>query len=167
MKHPGWLLMIAGAFVLLPMGWPWVMAATFWLGFVIGCFVGTRTPRPEPPVLRPAPRQMEPPPIQFVRIKFQRRSANGAISRTDDAPPQPPAILVLNQRRNPRSGEPCKADRPSHGLAASFAWQRGAVDLLQRGRAVLPRRASSLAMLASALVCGVHRFAQQGNRTRY
>ena len=52
MKHPGWLLMIAGAFVLLPMGWPWVMAATFWLGFVIGCFVGTRTPRPEPPVLR-------------------------------------------------------------------------------------------------------------------
>jgi hypothetical protein len=54
MKHPGWLMMIAGAFVLLPTGWPWVIAATFWFGFVIGCFVGTRTPRPEPPVLRPA-----------------------------------------------------------------------------------------------------------------
>ena len=101
MKHPGWLLMIAGAFVLLPMGWPWVMAATFWLGFVIGCFVGTRTPRPEAPVLRLAPRQMEPPPIRFVPavdfqddlFTYQRRSAKGAISRTDDAPPLAPGNL--------------------------------------------------------------------------
>ena len=101
MKHPGWLLMIAGAFVLLPTGWPWVIAATFWFGFVIGCFVGTRTPRPVPPVLRSAPPQMEPPPIRFVRavdfqddlFTYQRRSAKGAISRTDDAPPLAPGNL--------------------------------------------------------------------------
>ena len=97
MKHPGWLLMIAGAFVLLPTGWPWVIAATFWFGFVIGCFVGTRTPRPEP-LVRRAPRQMEPPPIRFVRaidfqddlFTFQRQNANREFSRPHDAPPLAP-----------------------------------------------------------------------------
>jgi hypothetical protein len=118
MKHPGWLLMIAGAFSLQP-ELQLSIAAALYCGFVIGCFVGTRTRRPERRVLRRARQQVEPPsPIRFVRamdlmdfqddlFAFQRRSANRTISRTYDAPPLAPG--------NPGSERVMKSSRNSSG----------------------------------------------------
>jgi hypothetical protein len=89
MKHPGWLLVITGAFSLLQSGWPWIIAGTFCFGFMVGCFVGTRTTRPERAVPRRAAQQMEPPPVRFVRtIDLQGDLFTpNELFRTDDAPP--------------------------------------------------------------------------------
>jgi hypothetical protein len=59
--------MIAVAFVLLQEGWPWIVAATFCFGFLIGFFGGTRNPQPRWTAPARREQRIEPPPVRFVR----------------------------------------------------------------------------------------------------